>query len=121
MRATGEAARATHHPMPAMTTAPHNPIDALDLSAANAELESVDAAQVVAWARDTFGSGLVMSTSFGVQSAVMLHLVTQVVPEIPVIFIDTGFHFLDTYKFADELTERLHLNLKVYQPTHSLP
>ncbi|MCC6680287.1 MAG: phosphoadenylyl-sulfate reductase [Phycisphaeraceae bacterium] len=91
----------------------------LDLSAVNAQLEGKSAADIVRWAADTFGSGLVMSTSFGVQSAVMLHLVTRIIPEVPVIFIDTGFHFLDTYRFADQLTQQLKLNLKIYQAPHS--
>lgn len=56
-----------------------------------------------------------MSTSFGIQSAVMLHLVTQVIPDIPVIWVDTGYLPVETYQFADDLTQRLHLNLKVYQ------
>lgn len=57
-----------------------------------------------------------MSTSFGVQSAVLLHLVREVTREIPVIFIDTGYHFKETYVFAEGLREQLDLNLKVYQP-----
>ena len=68
------------------------------------------------WALDRFGDGLVMTTSFGIHSAAMLHLVTRVVPGIPVIFIDTGYLFPETYRFADELAARLKLNLKVYSP-----
>ncbi|HIK43536.1 MAG TPA: phosphoadenylyl-sulfate reductase, partial [Leptolyngbyaceae cyanobacterium M65_K2018_010] len=63
----------------------------------------------------TFGEGLVLSTSFGIQSAVMLHLVTQVVPKVPVIWVDTGYLPVETYRFAEDLTARLDLNLKVYQ------
>ncbi len=92
---------------------------AIDLEKTNADLVGKPANQVIQWAADTFGDGLLLSTSFGVQSAVMLHLVTQVKPDIPVVFIDTGFHFLDTYRFADRLAERLNLNLKVYQAPHS--
>lgn len=87
----------------------------LDLDAINQDLENADATDVVKWAAETFGEGLVMSTSFGIQSAVMLHLVTQIVPDIPVIWIDTGYLPAETYVFAEELTERLNLNLKVYQ------
>ena len=94
-----------------MTTTAKQP----NLDRVNPELLQADATDIVRWAHKTFGDGLVLSTSFGIQAAVMLHLVTRVVPDIPVVFIDTGFHFLDTYKFADELTERLKLNLKVYQ------
>ena len=73
------------------------------------------ATEIVQWSAETFGRGLVMSTSFGIQSAVMLHLVTRAVPNIPVIWVDTGYLPPETYRFADELSQRLHLNLQVYQ------
>jgi phosphoadenosine phosphosulfate reductase len=78
-------------------------------------LAAKDAKFIVEWSAETFGDGLVMSTSFGIQSAVMLHLVTRVVPHIPVIWVDTGYLPAETYRFADELSQRLNLNLKVYQ------
>ncbi|NEQ92348.1 MAG: phosphoadenosine phosphosulfate reductase family protein, partial [Okeania sp. SIO2G4] len=46
------------------------------------------------------GSPLIMSTSFGIQAAVMLHLATTVVPNIPVIWVDTGYLPGETYRFA---------------------
>jgi phosphoadenosine phosphosulfate reductase len=79
-------------------------------------LEIVAATERVHWAYETYGDKLVLTTSFGVQSAVMLHLVTTQIPEIPVIFIDTGYLFPATYTFASELTERLSLNLKTFIP-----
>jgi phosphoadenosine phosphosulfate reductase len=87
----------------------------LNLEAANRQLDNEKATELVKWATDTFGDGLVMSTSFGIQAAVMLHLVTQVVPDIPVIWIDTGYLPEETYRFAEQLTHRLKLNLKVYE------
>ena len=44
----------------------------------------------------------ILSSSFGAQSAVMLHLVTQQAPDIPVVLIDTGYLFPETYNFIDE-------------------
>ena len=88
----------------------------LDVQAVNAQLDDAPAQRVVAWAHETFGSALVMTSSFGAQSAVSLHLVTRVVPDIPVIFIDTGYLFPETYRFALALKQRLKLNLKVYTP-----
>jgi phosphoadenosine phosphosulfate reductase len=87
----------------------------LDLPAVNRDRGDADATSLVQWGHDTFGNGLVLSTSFGIQSAVMLHLVTQVVPNIPVVWVDTGYLPVETYRFADELSSRLNLNLKVYQ------
>jgi phosphoadenosine phosphosulfate reductase len=55
----------------------------------------------------------VLTSSFGAQAAVMLHLVNEVIPGIPVILIDTGYLFPETYRFVDDLTGRLGLNLNV--------
>lgn len=99
-----------------MTVQPENAINrTIDLPGINQQLDQASAEDVVAWAAATFGDELVMSTSFGIQAAVMLHLVTQVVPNIPVIWVDTGYLPAQTYIFAEELTKRLALNLKVYQ------
>lgn len=100
--------------MEAAPAAPTLDDDALD--AANARLEGAPAETVIAWAAETFGKSLVMSSSFGAHSAVMLHLVHRVVPELPILFIDTGYLFPETYRFAQELTERFRLNLQVYGP-----
>src|SRR5690625_1637549 len=88
----------------------------LDLDQVNSKLSGAGSVPIVRGAYEACADKLVMTSSFGVQSAVMLHLVTRVVPDIPVILIDTGFLFPETYRFADELTRRLDLNLKIYQP-----
>jgi phosphoadenosine phosphosulfate reductase len=100
-------------------TADFNAFPHLDLAFINEQLDKAKAEQIVEWADQTFGEGLVMSTSFGIQAAVMLHLVTRIVPQIPVIWIDTGYLPPETYRFADQLTQRLDLNLKVYQSSLS--
>ncbi len=87
----------------------------LDLDALDLELGSLDANQLIQWASLVAGDRLVMSTSFGIHSASLLHLVTRLLPEIPVVWVDTGYLPAETYRFAEELTERLNLNLKVYQ------
>ena len=75
----------------------------------------VKAEERVAWALDALPGEHVVSSSFGAQAAVMLHLVTKQKPDIPVVLIDTGYLFPETYRFIDTLTERLALNLKVYR------
>jgi phosphoadenosine phosphosulfate reductase len=101
-----------------MATADHvSP--AVDSTAADRRLSDAPAAERVRWAVEQFGGSLVMSTSFGAQSAVMLHLATRIVPNIPVVFVDTGYLFPETYRFADLLRDRLRLNLKVYRAVES--
>ncbi len=77
------------------------------------------AEQRVASALKTLPGQHIVSSSFGAQSAVMLHLVTQQKPDIPVVLIDTGYLFPETYQFVDELAAKLDLNLKVYRPQTS--
>jgi phosphoadenosine phosphosulfate reductase len=89
---------------------------AVDAAAANGWLSGVSAEERIRWASQQFGDALVLTSSFGAQSAVMLSLATRVVPSIPVILIDTGYLFPETYRFADELTSRMRLNVKVYRP-----
>jgi len=91
----------------------------LQLSAINAELEEMTAQQRVAWALENLDGQAAVSSSFGVQAAVMLHLVTQAKADIPVILTDTGYLFTETYQFIDQLTEQLQLNLKVYRAQQS--
>lgn len=93
-----------------------DPLDRQDLAELNTWLEGRSAEQRVEWAlangQDTFA----LSSSFGAQSAVALHLLTRQKPDIPVILVDTGYLFPETYRFADELAQRLSLDLRVYRP-----
>jgi len=70
----------------------------------------------IQWLHHEYGSRLVLSTSFGLQAAVMLDLISKYAPEVPVIWIDTGYLFPETYQYADELREKLNINLKEYRP-----
>lgn len=73
----------------------------------------------VRWAIEHLPGVHALSSSFGAQAAVSLHLLTEVAPDIPVILVDTGYLFPETYRFIDALTERLDLNLQVFRPSLS--
>ena len=93
----------------------HSETEPTDLAEINAWLETQNAEQRVAWGL-AHGDNHAMSSSFGAQSAVALHMLTRQQPDIPVILVDTGYLFPETYRFADALVERLQLNLKVVRP-----
>jgi len=59
---------------------------------------------------------LAVVSSFGAESAVLLHLVAQVDRRVPVLFLDTGKHFAETLAYRDALVERFGLNLVVLEP-----
>ena len=90
-----------------------------DLRETNSRLERASASERLAWASGQFDSGLVLSSSFGAQAAVMLHLATRERSDIPVIFVDTGYLFPETYEFAERLAKRLAVKLKVYRSSRS--
>ncbi len=99
-----------------MSTALSTDINDARIAAWNRELEPLSPQERVGWILGEFPGQTVLSTSFGIQAAVMLHLVTQVDPKVPVVFVDTGYLFPETYRFAEELTARLGLDLRVYNP-----
>ncbi|HEX8778020.1 MAG TPA: phosphoadenylyl-sulfate reductase [Rhodanobacter sp.] len=100
-------------------SAPGLPADGNDaeaLLALNHWLAGRDAAARVRWMLAQVPGAHALSSSFGAQAAVSLHLLASHAPDIPVILIDTGYLFPETYQFVDTLSERLALNLKVYRP-----
>lgn len=85
----------------------------------NSQLEAMNALQRVEWAVEYLPTEFVLSSSFGIQAALTLHMVTQIVPNIPVILTDTGYLFPETYQFIEVLTDKLNLNLQVYRAKQS--
>jgi phosphoadenosine phosphosulfate reductase len=73
------------------------------------------AEQRIALALESFPGTHLLTSSFGAQAAVSLHMLTRAMPDIPVVLLDTGYLFPETYQFVDELRERLKLNLQVYR------
>ncbi|KAA0015432.1 phosphoadenosine phosphosulfate reductase family protein [Salinicola corii] len=61
----------------------------------------------------------ICTTNFRPFEAVILHLVTRVRPDIPIVWMDSGYNTPATYRFAEELTKRLDLNLTIYHPHRS--
>jgi phosphoadenosine phosphosulfate reductase len=82
-------------------------------------LTGLDAAERIRLLDSTYPGKVIASTSFGLQAGVMLQHLAEHAPHIPIVFIDTGYLFPETYRYAVELTERLNLDLKIYRPQWS--
>ncbi|NVE94678.1 phosphoadenylyl-sulfate reductase [Altererythrobacter lutimaris] len=59
--------------------------------------------------KDNLAGDLAVVSSFGAESAVLLHLIAQVDPNVPVLFLETGKHFTETLAYRDDLVSRLGL------------
>ncbi|NCF89345.1 MAG: phosphoadenylyl-sulfate reductase [Verrucomicrobiaceae bacterium] len=85
----------------------------------SANWTTLSAAERIRSIAATQSDGLIATTSFGAQSAIMLHLLKENAPEIPIIFIDTGYLFPETYQFAAQLIKTWNLDIRTYHPTYS--
>jgi phosphoadenosine phosphosulfate reductase len=57
------------------------------------------------------GDQACVTSSFQAECVALVHLVTRERPDIPVLFLDTGYHFAETYVYRDEIAHNLSLNL----------
>ena len=91
------------------------PLAGTNLSQLNQTLGQLNALERIEMALNHLPGQFALTSSFGIDAAVSLHLLNEVAPGIPVILIDTGYLFKETYQYVETLTERLKLNLQVYQ------
>lgn len=87
----------------------------LDLDKANLELGQSSPQTIINWAL-TQANKPIVTTNFGPYEAVILHMVTQANPTITVIWVDSGYNTRATYTVAQNLIDRLSLNIDVYTP-----
>lgn len=81
----------------------------------NAQLKGIPPQEIIAWAIQ-HGMKPVVTTNFRPYEVAILHAVTDVDANIPVVWCDTGYNTPQTYKHAEELIARLGLNIKLYVP-----
>ncbi len=88
-----------------------------EISRWNTELRSQGPLEIVRWAVAQARGRALVSTNFRPYEAAILHLVVQIQPDIPVLWVDHGYNRAATYRHAEALTALLKLNLKPYLPT----
>ena len=86
------------------------------IAQANAQLRDKSAREVIEWAILQADGRAIVSTNFRPYEAVILHLVTQAQPDIPVLWVDHGYNREATYKHAEELKAKLNLNIQAFVP-----
>jgi len=89
------------------------------IAKANAELRAQPPLEIIRWAITQADGRAIVSTNFRPYEAVILHLVTRVQPDIPVLWVDHGYNRPATYRHAEQLKRLLHLNLKPFLPRHT--
>ena len=82
-----------------------------EVDAARARGIDRDARAVIQWGHDLLGDGLMMTTSFQKSGMIILHMLREIAPHLPVYFLDTGFHFPETLEFAERVRREWNVNL----------
>lgn len=85
-----------------------------ELARADADLEHAPAGKVIGWAVERFGPSVVVACSF--QDIVVVDLVRSVLPDVEVVFLDTGAHFEETLELVERCRSRYGLRLTVTTP-----
>jgi phosphoadenosine phosphosulfate reductase len=83
---------------------------------ANAELAGKTPLEIVKWAVAQAKGRAIVSTNFRPFEAVILHLITQAQPDMPVLWVDHGYNRPATYQHAERLKKMLKLNIKPFLP-----
>lgn len=76
---------------------------------------------ILRWAIDRFGEGLCVASSFGQDGLVILDLARRLKPAMPVLFLETGYHFPETLDFRDQLKSEWGLNVVDVRPELTVP
>lgn len=79
-------------------------------------LHAADPETTLRWAVRTFPGRVALTVSFGGGGVVLAHLISRIDRTVPVIFLDTGFHFPETYAFKRRFAERYGLNVVELKP-----
>ncbi|MCF7687358.1 MAG: phosphoadenosine phosphosulfate reductase family protein [Cephaloticoccus sp.] len=86
------------------------------IAAWNSELREKTPLEIVQWAVALAPDQAIVSTNFRPYEAVVLHLATRALPEIPVLWVDHGYNRPATYRHAETLRTQLNLNLHPFLP-----
>jgi adenylyl-sulfate kinase len=105
-----EATTTTSHKKASTTTLTPQEVECL-----NARFAQVHPTEIIRWAMETFRPDVAMTSSFGAESAGLIHMAIQVDPQISVRFVDTGLHFPETLQFMEGLTRRFRLNAAIFR------
>lgn len=99
-----------------ITTSPAFKLAPEEVAALNRRFDRSDPAGILRWAADTIPEGrLVVSSTFGIGGMVIIHLLSEAGIRLPVVFIDTLYHFPETIEHAHRVSERYKLDLRIYR------
>lgn len=92
-------------------------MNSLNINELNKRFENLTAQDILAWALQNYGSSAVLTSSFGADSAALIHMATRIDPNLRIIFLNTGFLFKETLDFCAQLKKQLSLHVQEFKAT----
>lgn len=102
--------------MNASPTAESESQNGLDVTHLNEGFDGKTPQEILRWATDTFAPEVILTCSFQHDGVVLGHMLQSIAPWVPVVFLDTGFHFPETLAYRDEIVARFGFRLKEIGP-----
>ncbi|MCF8372477.1 MAG: phosphoadenylyl-sulfate reductase [Bacteroidales bacterium] len=87
-------------------------INTEDLQMLNKKFQGASPDEILMWCSENLSGNLAMMTSFQISGMVILHKMHKLFPELPVYFIDTGYHFPETLEFRDKIIQEFNFNIQ---------
>jgi phosphoadenosine phosphosulfate reductase len=92
------------------------PLTDAEVEELNLRFEGADPGEVLRWAVESFPAGRVaLSSTFGVGGMVLIHLLAERGLRLPILFVDTLYHFPETLEHAERVARRYDLDLRTYR------
>ena len=87
-------------------------LPAAEVAALNLEFEDAHPLDILRWTFDQSGlERVAIASAFQAEGTVVMHLATSIRPDVPILFLETGYQFAETLAFKEQITERLELNV----------
>ncbi len=96
-----------------------SPREDLDLDEVNRSLAGAEPQRILEWATETFAPDVILTCSFQHDGVALAHMLTKIAPWVPVVFLDTRYHFPETLAYRDDIVRRFGLNLRTVEPAIS--
>ena len=92
----------------------------IDLEAAGRALDGSSPQEILRWAVETYHPKLTMATAFGPEGCAILHMLSEIEPNVRIFNLETGYQFAETLALRDRIAERLGIEVELLRPSETV-
>lgn len=88
----------------------------LNIEELNSKFRRLEPSFILRWAWEKFAPSIAATSSLQTQSVPLLHIISKTIPDVPIFFLDTGFHFPETLLFRDRIAVEFGVEIRSIRP-----